>query len=580
MMLYRAFDDAATAGRDESSDREAIENPPPGPPFAATAPNLFRFARETHGDREFLVLDDLRLSFSEADRCSAHLAKGLIALGVGKGTRVGLLMPNAPDWVLAWMACARIGALCVTLSTFFQPGEIAWALRHNDVQLLLTARHFLKNDYAEKLERALPGLANAISTEIYHRAAPHLRKIVLWGKSDRRWALNGPDALLEAAAANPAIHDALLAGIEESVTPGDAMLIICTSGTTSEPKAVVHSHGTAIRAPYQFLDYYDIQPWDRAYPGMPFFWVGGINSHLIPALHTGSCLCFARSPDPADVIAMARRESVTVMLQWPPQARRLQQLLDETGQSLPLVRVGLGPWVDRHGQIIPDDRRPGGSLGMTESFGMHSMDRIDTPMPAGKAGANGRKLLGMDRIVVDPRTGEQLPKGRPGELFIRGNNMMLGYYGKERWETFTRDGYFPTGDLVIVDEEEFVWFLGRRGEMIKTVGANVAPPEVENALATCEGVREAIVFGIPDVTKGEAVIAVVTSMEGFEFDAAAIRGALRELISPYKVPQTIVRMAHEDIPRTASGKPIKHKLREMLFPGDDTAPVVDNTARS
>ena len=546
-----------------------LEGPPPGPPFTPTGPNLFAFVREAYGDREFLVLDDQRLTYAQADRQSAELAKGLLAMGVGKGSRVGILMPNSPDWVIAWMACARIGALSVALSTFYQPPEIAWGVRHNDLQVLLTVARFLKSDYIEKLERGLSGLAEATSPELYLPDQPHLRRIVVWGDCDRAWATHGPADLLAAAAAQPAIDDALLARIEATIHPVDPLVTICTSGTTSEPKAVVHSHGSALRATYQFMDYFDVRPDDRIYPAMPYFWIGGLNTHLIPAMYAGACVCMARSPDAIDVIDMAKREKVTVIQQWPPQARRMQQALEETGQTLPALRLGLGAPRDLLGRPMPADRLMSGPLGMTESFGMHSMDRLDTPIPLSKAGSNGRKLAGMERIIVDPETRAPLPLGQRGELMVRGYNMMLGYYGKERWEMFTRDGFFPTGDLATLDEDGYLWFHGRNGEMIKTSGANVAPPEVENALMACEGVREAIVFGLPDEVKGEVVVAVVAAKQGFELDAATLIKAVRETISPYKTPQSIAFLTHEEIPRTASGKPIKHKLRDMLFPAND-----------
>jgi acyl-coenzyme A synthetase/AMP-(fatty) acid ligase len=543
-----------------------LDPPPPGPPFTPTFPNLLGFVREAYGDREFLVLDDRRFTYAEADARSAELAKGLLAMGLGKGARVGLLMPNDPDWVIAWMACARIGALTIALSTFYQPPEIAWGVRHNDVQVLLIASRFLKNDYLEKLERAVPGLAAATSPELYLPDHPYLRRIVVWGECDRPWAMRGPADILAAAAAQPAVNDALLARIEAGVTPSDMLVTICTSGTTSEPKAVVHSHGSALRATYQFMDYVDVRPDDRVYPAMPFFWIGGLNTHLIPAMYRGACVCCSRTPEPGDLIEMVQREKVTVIQQWPPQTRRLMLTLEETGQTLPSVRLGLPPQLDLLGRPMPADRQANGSLGMTESFGMHSMDRLDTPTPVGKAGSNGRKLVGMDRQIFDPETRAPLPRGERGELMIRGYNMMLGYYGKERWETFTRDGFFPTGDLATVDEDEYIWFHGRGGEMIKTSGANVAPQEVEVALAACPGVREAIVFGMPDEVKGEAVIAVVSAAQGSALDPESLRSALRETISPYKVPQSITIVTHEQIPRTASGKPIKHKLRDILFP--------------
>jgi acyl-CoA synthetase (AMP-forming)/AMP-acid ligase II len=527
---------------------------------------LLQYCREKYGDNEFLISADERLTYADLDRRSAEMAKGLLAMGVGKGSRVGLLMPNDPEWVIAFWACARIGALTVALSTFYQPPEISWGVRHNDLQLLLIAARYLKNDYLEKLEKALPGLAEQASTELWLPQHPYLRTIVVWGDCERAWAMRGPADVLAAAAIRPAIDDALLARVEAAVTPSDAMVTICTSGTTSEPKAVVHTQGVTLRAPWQFLDYFDYRPGDKLYPAMPYFWIGGLNTHMIPAMYAGIAMVSTPSPDPADIIAATKREGITIIQQWPPQTQRLMLALEELGETLPTVRLGLPPARDMRGAPIPPDRLSNGPLGMTESFGMHGMERLDVPMPTGKGGSNGHKIEAMERIIVDPESKRVLAPGERGEVYIRGSNMMLGYYGKERWETFTREGFFATGDLAYIDEEHYLWFHGRSGEMIKTSGANVAPQEVENALAACAGVREAIVFGLPDEVKGEVVVAVVSAAEGSQLDGEALRRALREAISPYKVPQSVTVLTHEAIPRTASGKPIKHKLREMLFP--------------
>jgi acyl-CoA synthetase (AMP-forming)/AMP-acid ligase II len=528
-------------------------------------PNLLSFVREAHADRELLVLGDTRLTYAQADDRAAELAKGLLAMGVTKGTKVGLLLPNTPDWVLLWFALGRIGAHTIALSTFYQAGEIAWAVRHNDLQLLITAPRYLKADYIERLERGLPGLAACTGPELYLPDQPYLRNILVLGECDRPWALRGEAALAAAATARPAIDDALLARVEAAVNPADPLVTICTSGTTSEPKAVVHSHGNALRAVWQFMDFFDVRRDDKIYPAMPFFWIGGLNTHLIPAMYRGACVVCTETPEPRDIIAAAKAEKITVIVQWLPQARRLALALEEMGETLPSVRLGLAPQRDLLGELIPADQLCGGPLGMTESFGMHSMDRLDLPLPKGKGGSNGRKLVGLDRLVVDPETREPVAAGERGELLIRGYNMMTGYYGKERWEAFTRDGWFPTGDLVTIDEEGFLWFQGRGGDMIKTSGANVAPPEVEAALAACPGVREAIVFGVPDEVKGEVVVAVVSAAQGSQVEPEDLRRAVREAISPYKIPQTIKVVTHEDIPRTASGKPIKHRLRETLF---------------
>jgi acyl-CoA synthetase (AMP-forming)/AMP-acid ligase II len=535
---------------------------PPGPPCEATLPAVVRWAAEQHGDRELLVLGDRRISFVEAERQSAALAKGLIALGIGKGTRVGILMENTPDWPLCYFAAARAGALTVSLSTFYQAPEISWALRHNDVDTLLISARYLAADYIERLERALPGLAAHTDTELYLPSHPFLRRIVVFGACDRPWAMQGAEAILAAAAARPQIDDAFLAQVEVNIVPADDLIIICTSGSTAEPKAVLHTHGVCIRSTYDFLDYMDMRPGDRSYPGLPFFWIGGHNMSLMPALYHGGSLCFSATPAAGDVIDVIERERVTRVGIWPTQ---IPALVDRAaGRDLSSVRTGVGEPRDPWGDVIPPDRRVAGVLGMTESSGMHSIHRIWLPTPVGKGGSWGQTVRGMERRIVDPGTGEEVPHGTEGELYIRGYAMMKGYYRKEREECVTRDGWFATGDLAIIDEDDHIFFTGRLGELVKTSGANVAPREVELALQRLPGVREAIVFGLPDPVKGEKVMAVLVAESDVALDVVDVVAQLKQDVSPYKVPADFVVMAFEEIPRTGSQKANKPQLKAIV----------------
>jgi acyl-coenzyme A synthetase/AMP-(fatty) acid ligase len=195
---------------------------------------------------------------------------------------------------------------------------------------------------------------------------------------------------------------------------------------------------------------------------------------------------------------------------------------------------------------------------------MHSIEKISAAAPPGKAGNWGRAVPGVERKVVDPATGRELAAGETGVLHIRGHTLMQGYYKLEREQVFTRDGWFATGDLASLDEDGYVYFHGRNTEMIKTAGANVSPKEVELALAARPGVREAIVFGMPDAAKGEIVVAVVVPFDGQSLDAGNLRDQLKSEISPYKIPQEIIFMAFEDIPRTGSQKPRKRDLQQSL----------------
>jgi acyl-CoA synthetase (AMP-forming)/AMP-acid ligase II len=536
-----------------------------GREFSPTLPNLLRAAGESFADRDFIASDDGRLSFAEAEETSRAWAKGLLGLGVGKGTRVGLLMPNNADWVLAFFAATRVGALCAAMSTFYQAPELAWALRHNDIDTLLISDRYLSHDYLERLERALPGLAAHTSPELYLPSHPYLRRIVVWGDCERPWALKGPDALLGAVTARPQIDDAFLEQVEANVVPADSLIIILTSGSTAEPKAVVHSHGTAVRAVHQFINYIDIRPEDRSYTGQPLFWIGGLAMNLLPSMFMGSTVCFSQTPAPADVTEMVLRERVTRLTLWPAQISALLEHARSKGLKLESVRLGIGAPVDEAGMRIPKERRNLGPLGMTETFGMHSIEKFTSAAPPGKAGNWGRHLPSVRRRVVDPQTGREAAPNAIGELHVRGRTLMKGYYKREREDTFLPDGFFATGDLVSIDEDDYLYFHGRGSEMIKTSGANVSPREVELALQMLDGVQEAIVFGIDHPTKGEIVAAYVVPAPDAVLDAGKLRDALRSEVSPYKVPQQIRSIAYDEVPRTASQKVLKPQLKQRFI---------------
>jgi acyl-CoA synthetase (AMP-forming)/AMP-acid ligase II len=549
-----------------AGDEDLLHSSVPNRPAHETLPALLRDAAVRFENREYLVLGERRVTFADAERTSAEWARGLLALGLGKGARVGILMPNNPDWVLAFLAAGRIGALTVTLSTLFQPPEISWGVRHNDIDTLLVVARYLSNDYLDKLEQALPGLASQMAPELYLPEHPYLRRIIVWGECDRPWALRGPQALSEAAAAKPQVDEALLAAIELGVSPADSLLTICTSGTSAAPKSVIHTHGSALRAVHLFTGYQDLLPEDRTYSGQAFFWIGGQNSGVLPPLFVGSCLCLAPTPRPADVVEVIRLEQVTRLSLWPAQAVGIAEYVAKEGLDLPSVRSGYGEPRDEHGQVIPPDRRPGGWLGMTESFGMHSLDRRPFATRAGKGGTWGRSLPGVERAVVDPETRRRLSAGEVGELYIRGHTLMQGYYKVEREAIFTCGGWFPTGDLVSIDEDDYLRFHGRNSELIKTAGANVSPSEVERALAAQPGVREAIVFGLPDPVKGEIVFAVAVPFADCTLDPGTLRETLRQGLSAYKVPQQIIVMSFDEVPRTGSDKVFKRGLAERLAP--------------
>jgi acyl-CoA synthetase (AMP-forming)/AMP-acid ligase II len=241
----------------------------------ASIPEALR-ARAGDRDDDFVIGTDFRLTFGAADQESLALAGRLLAMGIGKGTRLGLLFPNNASWVIAWLAAARIGALTVPLSPFSPGSELARAVRHADVHALLIAASFGDVDLSSRLEQALPGLANSGPT-LEIESAPFLRWAHVHGASPR-WS-----SPLERR-----VRTAMVRAAEEEVHPADALALISTSGATAAPKAVVHTHGSLVRHAALLAERRGYGSPDRIYSPMPFFWVGGITMVMLAALTSGA----------------------------------------------------------------------------------------------------------------------------------------------------------------------------------------------------------------------------------------------------------------------------------------------------
>src|SRR5262245_49032368 len=197
----------------------------PFPPYPPTVPVLIRTCREAFGPRPLMVLGPRRITYADADLLSARIARGLLALGLGKGARVGVLMPNGPDWLVAWLAAARIGCVVVPINTFYKPRELLFVLRHADVHALLAVPRHLGNDYLERLEACARGLTSAGREPLFLKEIPHLRHVVVWGGCDRAWA-HSERALEGLVDATPVVDAGLLAEVESTVAPADPMLIV------------------------------------------------------------------------------------------------------------------------------------------------------------------------------------------------------------------------------------------------------------------------------------------------------------------------------------------------------------------
>ncbi len=536
------------------------------PEFEPSTPVFIRELELRYADRELIVFEGQRLTYGEAAKHSEQLARGMLAAGVSKGTRVGILMPNSPDFVLTWLAAARIGAIIIPINTFYKPKELAFVLRHADIQVLLMVSSLLNNDYLERLETCIPQLVDHQSEQsatepLLLAEFPFLRQIYVWGESDRPWGRSHHDLRTPK---NTSVDSSYLRSVENCVCPADPLAIIYSSGSTSDPKGAIFTHGSIIRHSYNLNGWRDLQAEDRIFSPMPFFWVGGLVFTLHCALHKGACLICEEAFEPAQTLKLLESERATVVTGWPHYGKAMVDDPSFGERDLSSVRAG------NIYALLPPSARPAdpelrsNALGMTETCGPHSIDHMDVDLDEEMRGSFGRAPEGVEHKIVHPVSGEILPTGTDGELCVRGYNVMQGLYKIEREDCFDADGFYHTGDSGYLNEDGFLFFKARLGDMIKTAGANVTPREVEIAIEAQTEVQSSYVVGLPHPDRGQEVAGVVILSPGESLEAAELRRRLKQELSAYKVPRQLFFCSKDEIPFTDSGKVDKRRLIEYL----------------
>lgn len=523
----------------------------------STIPAMLANVVAARASHDAIVMAHETVSYAELERRSAHMARAFLASGAGKGARIALLAPDGIFWITAFLAALRIGALITVVSTLCTPRELAHILRYSDTQFLLAARRFLNHDYAEKLVSAFPEIAGAKPGAIRLVDAPYLRSVWIDDAEGLGWAGTIDDLLSRA----DEVNSALLAAAEAQVTPGEDAVIVYTSGSTSLPKAVVHTQWNITRHPPELAKLFLIKPDDRMLPMLPAFWLGGM-AMALQVLSQGATLVYPASPDHKVLLDTIGKCRVNRLNGWGDGLLKLREAATAEGIDVDAI-VGLGPFRDRKGDLIPPHLQSN-MLGMSETFAPHSAEPLDCRLPEDKPFASGRAVNNYERRVVDPETGVEVPAGELGELQLRGGALMSGLYKRTRSEVFTPDGFYPTGDLVRIDADGFLTFVARRGDMIKTRAANVSRLEVEAAMNALPEVELAVVTGLPDEEFGQIVAAAVVPAKGKSPSEDSLRKALRETLSSFKVPRRIVFVEEADIPRTATGKLRLHELGELI----------------
>ena len=519
-------------------------------PASDTVGALLSELVRVHGASAAIYDDNGCASFAEIDARSMRVAQGLLAGGVAKGARVGILLRNSRDYPVALFGVLRVGGVAVLLSTLARAPELAYMIRTADIDTLLMVDHFLGHDYVARLEEALPSLHRSVPGQrLFLSEAPFLRTIWVWGDRRPSWSRGGEDDL-GTLADTSGLGTRFASAAQREVVPSDPAVIIFTSGSTADPKAVVHSQGNFVRQSLALAALSKFEPSDRALSAFPFFWVGGLCTSLMATLCSGaSVICTPRESNEA-IIEALRWKPTYLMLR--PQLKAALRARPELAELLASVRP-----VGAEGDVSPAN-----SLGMTETLGQHSAHASQPPAEL-RQDSFGQSVGGIERRIIDPDSGEPLATGEIGKLSLRGGALMIGMHRKERHEVFDRDGFYRTDDLCRMSEDGHLFFKGRANDMLKINGANVAPAEVERVIRAQAEVTNVCVLGLPDDRGDDTLVAAVISRTGSAI-ADELRSRLRSELASYKVPSRLFFLSEEDLPMTASAKIYKPELKRIL----------------
>lgn len=505
----------------------------------ANLSRLLRFHVVRRGSKEALVDLDRRWSYRELDADVDRHAQALLALGVEPGQMVAVLARNSATYVIELLAIARIGAVSLPLNWRLHERELSYIVEHAGITALLVDEEF--HAKAQMLS-TIAGLRLVVS---HADQAP------------AGWPVLGE--VLERAPSDP-VPDA-------EVALDDLLRILYTSGTTSHPKGVMHTHGNVIWNYLGQILELELMAADRPMVSAPLFHVSGLEVPGLATLYAGGTMVITRSYAARDIVELAARERVTGVVLAAQIVHDILAMPDLDGFDLSPLRFavfgGVPPVVRQRVQdALPHVR-------LVDTFGMTELTNgacyMDAAHSRSKLGAQGTPFPHLDIRIVGPDD-EPLPAGEVGEIAVRGPKVTPGYWrDPEATEKAWRNGWFHSGDMASLDEDGYLWFADRKTDMIRSGGENVASAEIERALAAHPDVAEVAVVGIPDPRWEEVPKAFVIVKPGSRVTAEALLAHCNNNLARFKVPKAIELVEH--LPRNDSGKVLKRLLRDEAKQG-------------
>lgn len=518
-------------------------------PLPLTLPRLLQWAAEHYGERIAIVDGEVRISYRELDGWRQRATQAVLAAGLKPGDRAAIWAPNIWQWIVAAIGIQSAGGVLVPLNNRMQGVEAADILRRSGARLLFTV---------PLLEKGAP------LAMLQAEALPDLSRCVLLEEDDPSGKAEDWTTFIESGSV---VSLAQAEASAVAVQPGDSADMLFTSGTTGKPKGVLCSHEQNIRAFKSWADTVGLTAEDRYLIVNPFFHSFGYKAGWLAAIIVGCTILPVRAFDREQIMAQIERDQVTMLPGAPSMYEMMLADPNRSRYDLSSLRLGVTGAASIPVQLVRDMREQLGfetvvtAYGLTESTGVVSVCRPEDP-PELIASTSGRAIPGVEVKCADPTTGEEVPRGEEGEIWIRGYNVMQGYFDmpEATAEAITPEGWLRTGDIGVMNTEGYIRITDRLKDMYIMNGENVYPAEVEHAIYELPGVAQAAVIGVPRQPQGEVGLAFVVPRAGVELTEEEIIAGCQQRLARFKVPFYVRFVDH--LPLNASGKVVKPELKE------------------
>ena len=535
---------------------------------ALTLAEIIRELAHRHGEREALAAPDetgamIRWSYNDLYQQSRMIAKSLIANGLNKGARVGVLMSNSMEWVAAMFGTALAGGVMVALNTFATSRELDHFIRQSELSFLLMESRIVKQDFLADLLNLCPDLQSVGHQELKVSEYPFLRRIVVLGDNRQLPSLLcWQDFLADSAS----IEDEFMDAVSENVCPADEGVVFFSSGSTALPKGIIHSHRAASIQWWRWARLLELDPDVRSWTSNGFFWSGNFCVLLGATLVVGGCVVLQRNFDSESALQIMESERISYPFVWPHQMVSLVEAKSFMDRDLSSFKYIDPTWpLAKNPKVaLTDWRYPGNSFGCSETITINCSFPASTPAEV-RAQTNGVPMPGNTLKIIDPISNQVVPIAESGEICIKGPTLMSGYLKTPLDNSVDDEGFYRTGDGGFVDNEGRLHWEGRLNDVIKTGGANVSPVEVDQVIMQYPGIKVAHTVGVPHETLGELVVACVVEIEGHDIETEALQQFLRERLASYKRPRSILKLQQEDLTFTANAKVRVDALRELAI---------------